>query len=135
MPRSLFVNLPVKNLKRTRDFFAALGFSFNPQFTDDNAACLVINDGTSVMLLQEAFFASFTPKKICDTRDTTEVLLALSLGSREEVDSLVAEAIAAGATEGHPPEDHGFMYSRAFLDLDGHNWGPFWMDDSQFPAR
>lgn len=135
MPRKLYVNLPVKDLERSVDFFAALGFSFNPTFTDDNAACMIINDKTAVMLLAEAFFATFTRKSICNARESTEALLAISLDSRAEVDDFVARAVAAGATEEGEATDHGFMYERGFVDLDGHNWGPFWMDESQMPAR
>ena len=135
MTRKLYVNLPVKDLQRSVDFFTALGFSFNPVFSNDHGAAMIVNEHTGVMLLDEALFTSFTPKKICDARDTTEVLLAVSLGSRAEVDEFVEKAIAGGATEGHPPEDEGFMYSRAFMDLDGHNWGPFWMDEAQMPAQ
>ncbi|MDQ3038400.1 MAG: glyoxalase/bleomycin resistance/extradiol dioxygenase family protein [Pseudomonadota bacterium] len=135
MPRNLYVNLPVKDLERSVDFFAALGFSFNPMFTDENAAALIINDNTSVMLLAESFFATFTNKTICNAHESTEALLALSLDSRAEVDDFVAKALAAGAREEGEATDHGFMYERGFVDLDGHNWGPFWMDVSQFPAK
>lgn len=135
MPRNLYVNLPVNDLERSVDFFAALGFSFNPMFTDENAAALIINDNTSVMLLAEPFFATFTRKSICNAKESTEALLALSLDSREDVDDFVAKAVAAGATEEGEATDHGFMYERGFVDLDGHNWGPFWMDVSQFPAK
>ena len=135
MSRNLYVNLPVKDLERSVDFFAALGFSFNPQFTDENAASLIINDNTSVMLLAESFFATFTKKAICNAQESTEALLALSMDSRAEVDDFVARAVGAGATEEGEATDHGFMYERGFIDLDGHNWGPFWMDVSQFPAK
>lgn len=135
MPRKLYVNLPVKDLERTVDFFAALGFSFNPTFTDDNAACMIINENTSVMLLVESFFSTFTSKSICNARESTEALLAISMDSRAEVDDFVARAVAAGATEEGQATDHGFLYERGFVDLDGHNWGPFWMDESQMPPR
>ncbi len=135
MPRNLYVNLPIKDLERSVDFFAALGFSFNPTFTDENAACMIINDNTAVMLLKESFFSTFTKKSICDARESTEALLAISLDSRAEVDDFVARAVAAGATEEGEATDHGFMYERGFVDLDGHNWGPFWMDESQMPAQ
>jgi len=134
MPRKLYVNLPVKDLERSVDFFAALGFSFNPKFTSDSGAALVINDNTCVMLLKESFFSTFTKKSICDARVSTEALLAISLDSRVEVDEFVARAVAAGATEVGEATDHGFMYERGFVDLDGHNWGPFWMDESQMPS-
>lgn len=135
MPRNLYVNLPVRDLERTIDFFAALGFSFNPAFTDENATCMVINDNTSVMLLVEPFFAGFTDKAIVDAHAATEVLLALSLDSREEVDAFIAKAVAAGASTTLEAKDHGFMYQQAFADLDGHQWEVFWMDESQMPSK
>lgn len=135
MPRNLYVNLPVKDLERTVDFFAALGFSFNPKFTDENATCMIVNDNTSVMLLVESFFSTFTRKAICNTHEATEALLSLSLDSRAEVDDFVARAVAAGGVEEGEATDHGFMYERGVLDPDGHNWGVFHMDESQFPAK
>ncbi|HSD16351.1 MAG TPA: VOC family protein [Thermomonas sp.] len=134
MPRNLYVNLPVKDLERTVDFFAALGFSFNPTFTDENATCMVVNDNTSVMLLVESFFATFTGKPIADAHVVTETLLALSLESRADVDDFVAKAIARGASEYAEPRDLGFMYQRGIADLDGHQWEVFFMDESQFPG-
>lgn len=135
MPRNLYVTLPVKNVGRSVDFFEALGFSFDPRFTSENAAGLVVNDSTSVMLAGEAFFSTLTKVPIVDARTATEALLALSLDSRAEVDELVRKAVAAGATEGHEPEDDGFMYQRAFVDLDGHQWGVLHMDASRMPAE
>lgn len=135
MPRNLYVNLPVKDLERTVDFFAALGFSFNPRFTDENAACMIINDSTSVMLLVESFFATFTSKPVADAHAATEALLALSVDSRTEVDAFVARALAAGASEYAEPRDLGFMYQRGIADLDGHQWEVFFMDESQFPQQ
>ena len=133
MPRNLYVNLPVKDLERTVDFFAALGFSFNPKFTDENATCMIINDSTSVMLLVESFFATFTKKPIVDAHAGTETLLAISLDSRADVDDFVAKALAKGASEYAEPRDLGFMYQRGIADLDGHQWEVFFMDESQFP--
>lgn len=135
MPRKLFINLPVKDLERSVDFFAALGFSFNPQFTNEQGAGMVINDQCGVMLLDEAFFATFTKKTIIDARDSTEALLAISVDSREAVDALVAKAVAAGGTAPGEAQDHGFMYDHGFEDLDHHQWGVFWMDESQMPAQ
>lgn len=135
MPRNLYVNLAVKDLERTVDFFAALGFSFNPKFTDENATCMIVNDSTSVMLLVESFFATFTRKPIADAHAVTETLLAISLDSRAEVDDFVAKALAAGATEYAEPKDYGFMYQRGIADLDGHQWEVFHMDESQFPQQ
>lgn len=119
MPRNLYVTLPVKDLERSVDFFAALGFSFNPDFTSESGAALVINDNTSVMLVAESFFSTLSKVPITDPRKATEALFSLSQDSREDVDALVRKALAAGATEGHAPEDLGFMYSWAFVDLDG----------------
>lgn len=131
MSRNLYVTLPVKDLDRSVDFFEALGFSFNPDFTSENGAALVINDRTSVMLVGESFFSTLSKVPITDPRKATEALFSLSLDSREQVDALVRKAIAVGATEGHAPEDLGFMYSWAFVDLDGHQWGVFHMDVAQ----
>ena len=135
MPRNLYVNLPVKDLERTVDFFTALGFAFNPMFTDENATCMIVNDGTSVMLLVESYFATFTGKPVADARAVTETLLAISVDSRAEVDDLVAKALARGASEYAEPKDYGFMYQRGIADLDGHQWEVFYMDEAQFPAQ
>lgn len=133
MARQLFVNLPVEHLDRTIAFFTALGFGFNPKFTDENATCLVISEHIQVMLLMKPFFAGFTKKPVADARAVTETLLALSCGSREEVDALVAKAVAAGAATPMEVKDHGFMYQHGFEDLDGHQWEVFWMDEANFP--
>ena len=135
MPRNLYVNLPVKDLERTVDFFTALGFAFNPMFTDENATCMIVNDGASVMLLVESYFATFTGKPVADAKAVTETLLAISVDSRAEVDDFVARAIAKGAVEYAEPKDYGFMYQRGIADLDGHQWEVFHMDESQFPTR
>jgi len=135
MPRNLYVNLPVKDLERAVDFFAALGFSFNPKFTDENATCMVINDNTAVMLLVEPYFAGFIDKPIIDAHAGTEVLLALSLDSREDVDAFIGKAMTAGARTTLEAKDYGFMYQRSFADLDGHQWEVFWMDESQMPEE
>lgn len=134
MPRNLYVNLPVKDLERTVDFFTALGFAFNPMFTDENATCMIVNDGTSVMLLVESYFATFTKKPLADAHAVTETLLALSLDSRAEVDDFIAKALAKGAVEYAESKDLGFMYQRGIADLDGHQWEVFFMDESQFPG-
>jgi uncharacterized protein len=118
----IFVNLPVKDLKRSVAFFTRLGYTFNPQFTDENATCMIIGENLFVMLLVEKFFASFTSKPITDTSKSTEVLTCLACANREEVDRLVATARAAGATVPRPAQDHGFMYSHGYEDLDGHTW-------------
>src|SRR5688572_5234998 len=128
MLNQIFVNLPVKHLKKSIEFFTGLGFSFNKQFTDDTATCMIVSDNIFVMLLTEKKFQGFTPKKICDATINTEVLLALSMESRAKVDELVRVAVAGGGTTYNEPKDHGFMYQHGFQDLDGHIWEIFWMD-------
>ena len=130
MGSQIFVNLPVADLKAAMAFFRALGFTFNPQFTDETAACMVIGEGNYAMLLTHPKFAGFTTKKIADARTTAEVLIAVSFDSRARVDEVMAAALAAGATEPHAPRDYGFMYQRSFDDLDGHTWEVFHMDES-----
>ena len=126
--RKIFLNISVKDLNATKSFFAALGFTFNPQFTDDNAACMIISDEAYVMLLNEPFFGGFTKKAICDTRTHTESLFALSCDSRDDVNEMVQKAVAAGGRAAMPVQDHGFMYAWSFYDLDEHHWEVFWMD-------
>jgi uncharacterized protein len=133
MARTLFVNLPVEDLDRAVAFFAALDFSFNPKFTDENATCLVISEHIQVMLLTRPFFSGFTKKPVADARAATETLLALSCESRDEVDAMVAKAVAAGAATPIESKDYGFMYQHGFEDLDGHQWEVFWMDEANFP--
>jgi predicted lactoylglutathione lyase len=128
--RKLFVNLSVRDLKKSMDFFSSLGFQFNPKFTDDKAACMIISDEAFVMLLSEPFFKGFTKREIADTSRTTEALLALSCESRAEVDQLVRRAIDAGGSHAMDSQDHGFMYGWSFYDLDGHHWEVMWMDPS-----
>ena len=127
-PQMIFVNLPVRDLEASKKFFAALGYSFNPQFTDENAACMVISDAIFVMLLVEPFFQTFTTKPLSDARKQAEVITCLSSESRAAVDELVDKALAAGATEPMPARDYGFMYQRGFQDLDGHLWEIAHMD-------
>jgi predicted lactoylglutathione lyase len=122
MHKQIFVNLPVSDLKKSMTFFKALGLSFNPAFTNDQAACLVIGENIYAMLLVEDFFRTFTSKEIVDAKRSTEVLVCLSCESRAEVDDLVAKAIAAGGIAPREPQDHGFMYSHSFEDVDGHTW-------------
>jgi hypothetical protein len=124
----IFVNLPVKDLDRSMGFFKALGFDFNAQFTNEHAACMVISENIYAMLLTEPMFKRFTPKDIADASKTTEVLTALMVESRDSVDAMMGKALAAGATEVRDPQDHGFMYGRAFNDPDGHIWEIGWMD-------
>lgn len=132
--RKLFVNLPVRDLERTVAFFTALGFTFNKQFTDASATCMLVGADAYVMLLVESRFKSFTRKQPCDTRTHTEALFSISAGSRAEVDELVRKALAAGGTTPDEPQDLGFMYDWSFQDLDGHNWGVFWMDPAHVQA-
>ncbi|KOF15695.1 glyoxalase [Ensifer adhaerens] len=126
--RMIFVNLPVKDLKASRAFFGALGFTFNEQFSDDTAACTVISDNIFVMLLTEPKFRDFITGEISDARKGTEVITALSASSRAECDDMLAKALAAGATPWKPALDYGFMYGISFQDLDGHVWEFMWMD-------
>lgn len=128
MSRLIFVNLPVHDLQKSMEFFAALGFTYNQQFTDDKAACMIISDKAFAMLLSEPFFRGFTKNEVCDTRTHTEALLALSCESRAEVDQIVRKAIDAGGRHAMDPQDHGFMYGWSFYDLDGHHWEVLWMD-------
>jgi predicted lactoylglutathione lyase len=133
-PRKLFVNLAVRDLKRSKDFFARLGFGFEPKFTDDNAACMIVSDEAFVMLLAEPFFRTFTRREPCDTTRQTEGLFALSCDSRAEVDQLVQKAVSGGGAHALDPQDHGFMYGWSFYDPDGHHWEVFWMDPAATPA-
>lgn len=129
-PRKIFVNLPVQNLDKSVEFFTKLGFEFNPQFTDEKATCMILSDEAFVMLLVEDFFRTFTKKALLDTTTHVETLLALSAGSRAEVDELVNKALAAGGQPAGEPQDLGFMYSSSFQDLDGHTWEIAWMDET-----
>ena len=135
MTRQIFVNLPVKDLERSKAFFAHLGYSFNPQFTNEQAACMVISDTIYAMLLVEPFFQTFTKKPISDAKASTEVLLCLSCDSREQVDTLVAKALEAGGTTPMDKQDHGFMYGHGFEDPDGHQWELMFMDMSAAPSQ
>lgn len=130
MNKQIFVNLPVKDLEKTKVFFSYLGYSFNPQFTNEQAACMVVSDTIYVMLLTEPFFKGFTKKAIANAHETTEVLVCLSCESREEVDTLVKKALEAGGKAPIAPQDHGFMYAHGFEDLDGHQWELAYMDPS-----
>jgi predicted lactoylglutathione lyase len=130
MATKIFVNLAVKDLKRSVEFFGKVGFAVNPQFTDETAACIVFSDDICAMLLTQAKFREFTKKEIADATKTTEVLTCLSIDSRARVDEMVSAALAAGGTEARAPEDYGFMYGRSFNDLDGHIWEIIYMDPS-----
>ncbi|MFE2880132.1 VOC family protein [Streptomyces roseus] len=128
MPTMIFVNLPVQDIDAAKAFWGKLGYSFNPRFSDDKTGCLVISDTIFAMLMTEARFKDFATKEVADATKTTEVMLALSAESREQVDEVLGAALAAGATEPRPAQDLGFMYGRAFEDLDGHVWEYVWMD-------
>jgi predicted lactoylglutathione lyase len=136
MSRKIFVNLPVRNLKNSVEFFTQLGFTFNPQFTDETATCMIVSDDIFVMLLTNEKFRGFTPNEICDARKSTEVLVCLSDGSRAEVDAMVRDAVAAGGNTYKEPEDHGFMYGHGFQDIDGHLWELSFMDpNAEMPPQ
>jgi uncharacterized protein len=131
MATKIFVNLPVKNLNRSVEFFTKLGFSFDKQFTDETATCMIVSENIFVMLLTEEKFQTFTPKEICDAKKYTEVLVALSLESRAKVDQMVAKALAGGGSTYNKPQDHGFMYAHGFQDLDGHIWELVYMEPTE----
>ena len=130
MSTKIFVNLPVKDLDKSIEFFTQLGYTFNPQFTDETATCMIVSADIYVMLLTHAKFKTFTPKQICDATQSTEVLVCLSCESREHVDAMVRKAVAAGGTTYNAPQDHGFMYGHGFQDLDGHIWELVYMEPS-----
>jgi uncharacterized protein len=130
MAIKIFVNLPVKDLTRSVEFFTKLGFGFDEQFTDETATCMIVSDDIYVMLLTEEKFQTFTPKKICDAARFTEVLVCLSLESRINVEEMVAKAVAGGASTYNEPQDHGFMYAHGFQDLDGHIWELIYMEST-----
>ena len=127
MNSKLFVNLPVKDINSTINFFSALGFNFESKYTDENAACMIVSDTIFVMMLTEAFFSSFVNKKIADAFNSVQSILAIELTNRDDVDSFIDKVISAGGKESMPAIDHGFMYSRSFEDLNGHQWEVFWM--------
>jgi uncharacterized protein len=126
----IFVNLSVKDLNKSVAFFTRLGFNFNPQFTDENATCMIVGEDIFIMLLVEKFFKTFTKKKVCDTSKNTEAIVALSVESREKVDQMMDKAIEAGGREPREKQDHGWMYGRSFEDVDGHLWEVFFMEES-----
>ncbi|WED43775.1 VOC family protein [Legionella cardiaca] len=134
--RQMFINLPVKDLKQTIEFFTNLGFTFNPQFTDENATCMIVGKDNFVMLLVEKFFKGFIPHhEINDALQTKETLIAISLESRIAVDKMIEKAIANGGKEYRPTEDHGWMYGRSFQDINGHVWEPFYMNKDAIPEE
>lgn len=135
MISKLFINLPVQDLQKSIGFFTQLGFTFNPQFTDETGTCMIISDTMFAMLLTHEKFQTFTNKDIADAEQTTEVLLALEVESREKVDEIITKAVEAGGSIYRQPEDHGWMYERSFADLDGHQWEIFFMDASAMPKE
>ncbi|QHW34080.1 VOC family protein [Paenibacillus rhizovicinus] len=126
----IFINLPVKDVKKTVTFFNEVGFGFNAQFSDENAACMVISEHIYVMLLSEAYFQTFTKKSVADATASTEVILAISATSRESVDEIVYKALSSGGSISNDPQDHGFMYAWSFQDIDGHLWEVIYMDEN-----
>ena len=135
MATQIFVNLPVKDLNKTIGFFTKLGFKFNPKFTDENATCMIVGEGIFVMLLVEKFFKRFTKKKIYDAKKSAGAILALSVESRKKVDEMIKKVIAAGGKETRKAEDYGWMYGRAFEDINGHLWEAFYMNESKMPEE
>ena len=133
MPTKVFINLPVKDLVKSMDFFQNLGFSFNPQFSDEKAGCMVVSESIFVMLLTEAYFKSFIDTEVCDTRQSTEVLIALDAASADEVKQFISKAESLGGKLYAEAKDYGFMYQHSFADLDGHKWEMAYVDMSQFP--
>ncbi len=135
MATQIYVNLPVKNVERTQAFFSSLGYAFNPHFSNEQAVCMIVADDIYVMLLVESFFQTFTKKPVADATKGTEVLVCLSCDSRAKVDELVAKAVAGGGKAPNPKQDHGFMYSHGFEDLDGHIWELMYMDPNAVPPQ
>ena len=133
MASKIFINLPVKDLNISMNFFKKVGFSFHPQFTDEKAACMVISDTIFAMLITEPFFKTFTKKEISDAKNTTEVLIALDAASRQEVDDTIRRAVEAGGSTYMDPQDHGWMYGHSFADPDGHQWEILYMDETAIP--
>lgn len=129
----IFVNLPVKNIQKTKEFWTNLGFSVNEQISDERAVCIIMNDTISIMFLTEEFFETFSDRPV-PKGDTTQVLVAIGLDSREEVDEVVNAAVANGATQHEEPQDHGWMYQNSFWDINGHGWNVIFADPSQIPS-
>lgn len=135
MVSKIFINLAVKDLKKSISFFTKLGFSFNPKFTDESATCMIIAENIFAMLLTEERFKDFTKKEICNAHKNTEVLIAIAVESREKVDELVKNAVDAGGSIYMNQQDHGWMYVHSFADLDGHQWEILYMDESAIPKQ
>jgi predicted lactoylglutathione lyase len=135
MAKKIYVNLPVKNLRKTKAFFAKLGFKFNPRFTDKNAACMIVSKDIFVMLLVEKFFNHFTKRKSVNAKKSTEVILSLAVASKGKADQMLLKAVKAGGKETRKAEDYGWMYGRSFEDLDGHHWEVFHMNTRAMPKK
>lgn len=133
MARQLFLNLPVKDLPRSVEFFTTLGFSFNPDFTDENATCMIINENSYVMLVVEAYFKTFSARPVPDAGSSAEAIVAFSVESREAVDEIIRSALTSGGSPSQEALDYGFMYTRSFQDPDAHLWEVFWMDPAGPP--
>ncbi|KAF2336080.1 VOC family protein [Flavobacterium nitrogenifigens] len=135
MKTKIFLNLAVKDLNRAVSFYNGLGFSTNPKFTNEKGACLVIDENIFVMILAEEFYQTFTKKQICDSTTTSEAIIAISVDTREQVDEMMEKAIKSGGTDYNQTNDYGWMYQRTFLDVDGHHWEVFFMDENQIPEN
>ncbi len=135
MVKQIFINLPVKDLNKTNTFFSGLGFSFNPQFSNEIATCVILGENIFAMLLKEDFFKSFTTKEICDAKKSVEVLNCIQVESREKVDELLTIATASGGKEHREKQDHGWMYARTMEDIDGHIWEIMFADPSAMPQQ
>ena len=135
MVKQIFINLPIKDLNKTNAFFTGLGFSFNPQFSNEIATCVILGENIFAMLLKEEFFKSFTTKEICDAKKSTETLICIQVESREKVNELLTIAIASGGNEHREKQDHGWMYARSMEDLDGHIWEIMFADPSAMPNQ
>lgn len=135
MAKKIFVNLPVKDLNRSIEFFTRLGFTFSPQFTDETATCMILGENLFAMLLTEKKFKEFTKKEICDAKKSTEVLIALDVESKEKVNEAIKKAVEAGGSIYREPTDHGWMYEHSFADLDGHQWELVFMDEKAIPTK
>lgn len=131
MSSKIFINLPVKDLDKSKEFFTKLGLKIEPKFTDENASCVIIGENIFVMLLTERFFKTFVKKDICDTSRETEAILAVTAQNKTEVDEMMKKVISAGGTETREAQDHGWMYGRSFQDVDGHLWEIFYMNESE----
>lgn len=130
----IYVNLPVKDVEKTREFWTKIGFSINEQITDEKAVCVMMNDNIQIMFLQEEYFQTFSERPV-PKGDTTQVLVAIGLDSREEVDQVVNAAVANGAYQLEEAQDHGWMYQNSFWDINGHGWNVIFADPSQLPTE